>query len=229
MSGVATAVISTEGASGITELANIDVNSLPQTTALFYVGGCICKKYLSKHSCEDCTSSLTCSELNDLSDSSTVFLQQKSYNSLSSEKAGLTIPGAALVLFLNVCVPQFMSAMHMSNVCQRLATSILASADLTFRAAGACRDNFKVAVHLYVKMRVFYAVKFFNTSLAERPRNKRNRSFDFGTLVSASVSLYSTLLEQIKVNMLCNNHAVYNSICCINYGTESGGESPYVR
>ena len=76
MSGVATAVISTEGASGITELANIDVNSLPQTNALFYVGGCICKKYLSKHSCEDCTSSLTCSELNDLSDSSSVFAEK---------------------------------------------------------------------------------------------------------------------------------------------------------
>ena len=165
MSGVATAVISTEGASGITELANIDVNSLPQKNALFYVGGYVCKKYLSKHNCEDCTPSLTCSELNDLSDSSTVFLQQKSYNSLSSGKSGLTIPSATFVLFLKKCenffVSQFMSAMHMSNVCQRLVTSILASADLTFLAAGACRDN--------------YAVKFFNTSLAERPRNKRNR------------------------------------------------------
>ena len=83
MSGVATAVVSTEGASGITELANIDVNSLPQKNA-FYVGGYICKKYLLKHSCEDCTSSLTCSELNDLSDTSTVFLQQKSFGEVRS-------------------------------------------------------------------------------------------------------------------------------------------------
>ena len=77
-----TAVIATDDALGITELAAIDVNSLPQQNALFYVGGYICKKYLAKHSCKECTSSLTCSELSDLSDSST-FLQQKSYNRLS--------------------------------------------------------------------------------------------------------------------------------------------------
>ena len=63
----------------------------------------------------------------------------------------------------------------MSKVCQKLVSIILAGADLTFLPAGECRDNFPVAVHFCVKMRVFYAVKFFNTSLAERPRNKRNR------------------------------------------------------
>ena len=132
-----------------------------------------------KHSCKNCTSSLTCAVLNDLSDSTTVFLQHKSYNSISSGKSGLTIPSAAFVAFLEKCedafVSQFMCTMHMANVCQRLVTSILASADLTFLVAGECRDNFKIAVYSYVKMRVFYAIKFFNTSLAERPRNKRNR------------------------------------------------------
>ena len=87
-----TAVIATDDALGITELAAIDVNSLPQQNALFYVGGYICKKYLAKHSCKECTSSLTCSKLSDLSDSSTTFLLQKSYNRVSSGKSGLTIP-----------------------------------------------------------------------------------------------------------------------------------------
>ena len=81
-----TAAIATDDVLGTTELAAIDVNSLPQQNALFYVGGYICKKYLAKHSCEESTSSLTCSELKDLSDSSTTFLQQKSYNSISSGK-----------------------------------------------------------------------------------------------------------------------------------------------
>ena len=56
-----TAVIATDDALGITELAAIDVNSLPQQNALFYVGWYVCKKYLAKHICEECTSSLTCS------------------------------------------------------------------------------------------------------------------------------------------------------------------------
>ena len=84
-----TAVTATDDSLGITELAAIDVNSLPQQNALFYVGGYICKKYLAKHSCKECTSSLTCSELSDLSDSSTTFLQHKSYNSVSSGESGL--------------------------------------------------------------------------------------------------------------------------------------------
>ena len=92
-----TAVIATDDDLRITELAAIDVNSLPQQNALFYVGGYICNKYLAKHSCKECTSSLTCSELSDLSDSSTTFLQQKSYNRVSSGKSGLTIPSAAFV------------------------------------------------------------------------------------------------------------------------------------
>ena len=96
------AVIATDDALCITELVAIDVNSLPQQNALFYVGGYICKKYLAKHSCKECTSSLTCSELSDLSDSSTTFLKQKSYNRVSSGKSGLTIPSAAFVFLKNV-------------------------------------------------------------------------------------------------------------------------------
>ena len=49
-----TAVIATDDSFGTTELAAIDVNSLPQQNALFYVGGYICKKYLAKHSCKEC-------------------------------------------------------------------------------------------------------------------------------------------------------------------------------
>ena len=61
----------------------------------------------------------------------------------------------------------------MSKVCQRLVSIILAGADLTHLP-----EHWRMSRQLhnfYVKMRVFYAVKFFNTSLAERPRNKRNR------------------------------------------------------
>ena len=67
-----TAVIATDDVLGTTELAAIDVNSIPQQNALFYVGGYICKKYLAKHSCKGCTSSLGWAELSDLSDSSAI-------------------------------------------------------------------------------------------------------------------------------------------------------------
>ena len=106
----------------------------------------ICKKYLAKHSCKECTSSLTCSELSDLSNSSTTFLQQKSYNRVSSGKSGLTIPSAACVPKKNV--KTFLCPISWAQcICQRLVSITLAGADLTFLAAGECRDNITVAVH----------------------------------------------------------------------------------
>ena len=52
-----TAVIATDDVLGTTELAAIDVNSIPQQNALFYFGGFICKKYLANYSCKECISS----------------------------------------------------------------------------------------------------------------------------------------------------------------------------
>ena len=67
-----TAVIATDDVLGTTELAAIDINSIPQQNALFYVGGYICKTYPAKHSCKECTSSLAWAELSYLSDFSTI-------------------------------------------------------------------------------------------------------------------------------------------------------------
>ena len=44
-----TVVIVNDDSLGTTERAAIDVNSLPQQNALFYVGGYICMKYLAKN------------------------------------------------------------------------------------------------------------------------------------------------------------------------------------
>ena len=74
-----TAVIATDDVLGTNELAAIDVNSIPQQNVLFYVGGYICKKYLAKHSCKDCTSSLAWAELSDLSDSSYIRFCSKNH------------------------------------------------------------------------------------------------------------------------------------------------------
>ena len=151
----------------------------PNKMLFFMLKDIVAKKYLAKHSCKECTSSLTGAELSDLSDSSTTFLQQKSYNSVSSAKFGLTIPSGPFVSFLkklkSFFCPISWAQCIMSKVYQRLVNIILAGADPTSLPAGEWQDNFTVAVQFYVNMRVFYAVKLFNTSLAERPRNKRNR------------------------------------------------------
>ena len=124
----------------------------PNKMLCFMLEGIFARNILRKtvvKSVQPCTSSLTCSELSDLSDSSTTFLQQKSYNSVSSGKPGLTMPSAAFV-FLKKCEVVCVS-FHGHNVCQRLFSIILAGADLTFLAAGECRDNFTVQLQ-YISM-----------------------------------------------------------------------------
>ena len=145
-----TAVIATDDSLGTTELAAIDVNSIPQQNALFYLGGYICKKYLAKHSCKECTSSLAWAELSDLSDSSTIRFCSKNPATAYLRQNPVT-PSLVERLYLSlkkcedVFVSHFMGTI-MSKVCQRPVSIILAGADLTYLPAGECQDNFTVAV-----------------------------------------------------------------------------------
>ena len=60
----------------LSNVVNTDVNSVPKQNALFYVAGYTCRKYLSKHDCEDCRAVMVCSQL-DLLDPNSVFLKKK--------------------------------------------------------------------------------------------------------------------------------------------------------
>ena len=63
----------------------------------------------------------------------------------------------------------------MSKVCDRLVNAILKNVEMSWFSSRGCSANMPLIVRMYMKMRIFYAVKLFNQSLTEHPRQKRNR------------------------------------------------------
>ena len=64
---------------------------------------------------------------------------------------------------------------HVSKVCDRVVNAILKHVDMSWFSSTCCSANIPLIVRIYMKMRIFYAVKFLNQSLTEQPRQKRNR------------------------------------------------------
>ena len=147
--------------------------------ALYYVCGYLCKKFLSRHNCAECTVLLKSTKnMSSLSGSNATFTRFKAYSNLSDSK-GLFVPADSFVSFMEFCekvfAHHFMKIMHMPKLCQRLVNMVMHSADLNWFTADKCSHHIYTIVHLFMKMRIFYAVKFFNMTLSEKPRNKRNR------------------------------------------------------
>ena len=108
-----------------------------------------------------------------------VFLYNKAYTHDKKDFGSLYVPSADLVSFITHCedifVSKFLTIMHTSKICFKLVNAILNSADLSWFTSSNCSSNIRSIVHSYIKMRILYAVKFFNQSLGELPRKKRSR------------------------------------------------------
>ena len=109
-----------------------------------------------------------------------MFIQNKAYSNYSDACGGLCVPSTELVSFITQCEQvfssNFMSMLHMSKVCGRLVNAILKNVDMSWFSSTCCSANIPLIVRIiYMKIRIFYAVKFFNQSLTEQPRQKLNR------------------------------------------------------
>ena len=91
---------------------------------------------------------------------------------------GLCVPSDELVSFLTYCedifIKNFMVMMHTSELCMKLVTAVDGIKFPSF-VEGKCSGNLRVIVKTFVRMRTYYAVKFFNETLQDQSRNKRNR------------------------------------------------------
>ena len=103
------------------------------------------------------------------------FLSHKAYNSIESDIGSLRMPSAALFRFIQQCESIFQANftpfLHMPNICSRLKSIIL---NTQFRFSSQCTICVEKLVDIYIRMRVFYAIKFINQALSELPKGKRN-------------------------------------------------------
>ena len=84
----------------------IDVNTLPQQNALYYVTGYIGRKYLSKHKCDECRRGMPSSMSRQLQTQAVCFLQKKMYENIQ-EGHKLFVPTSEFLHFINDCEDVF--------------------------------------------------------------------------------------------------------------------------
>ena len=147
----------------------------------FYLSGYVCKHYFLKHgNCEGCMKLLQRKKLQFIGQPEMVFTYHKAFSRDIGDFGGLRVPSVALMNFISCCEDiferYFLQIMHTSKICLKLDNFVFRSADdLSWFTVPECVPSLRDIVHSYMKMRIFYAVKFFNQSLAHQPRNKRCR------------------------------------------------------
>ena len=128
-----------------------------------------CRTHLFNHkNCTDCSKLLQgCAQLQEQPADEMVFI-----------RGGLCVPSDQFVSFITNCEEIFSSRSWACSIGgdRRVNAILLNYVDLTWFTVPDCSTNLPSFVRSYIKMRICYAVKFLNQSLAEQPRKKRNRN-----------------------------------------------------
>jgi len=154
--------------------------TLAQASITCYVAGYVCHKYLKNHQCLDCAKAIlgTCA---DIPARSTLLTRLKAYDTSLSESGNLCIPSAGMLKFIEssekMFVESFERVMQMPGVMSRLVGMIKNSVDVSWFSACNCLSNISKIIMIFVKCRVYYALKFHSRGIAKRS-NKRNRRAD---------------------------------------------------
>lgn len=154
--------------------------SIPEQNALYYVAGFVCKRYLSHHSCDVCSDLLldkTAIYDNDVNKSYTYL---KAYDHCRGDFGGLTTPSDSFVNYLRLCedvfANNFPNVMYKEKVLHRMCSNISSMVDkVWFTENNSCGRNLDLIVRKYIRMRIYYSVKFFNDTLSKLPSKKRSR------------------------------------------------------
>ena len=83
-----------------------------------------------------------------------LFIQNKAYSNYSDACCGLCVPSTELVSFITQCEQvfssNFMSMLHMSKVCDRLANAILKNVEMSWFSSTGCSANIPLIVRIYI-------------------------------------------------------------------------------
>lgn len=153
-------------------LNSTSLENFHQSNALLYIAGHVVKKYLHKHNCSSCRLLLVNDRIQlagqDIQDSQT-FMKYKAYSHLPGDFGGLMCPSESFVCYLNLCESVFLNMFehvkHTPCITVKLTNTILSLVDKSWFTVDSCVSNLDKIVKDYVRMRVFYSVKYFNDSI----------------------------------------------------------------
>lgn len=144
-------------------------NRIFKDNAMAYVAGYLLRKAYELHKCDECVH--LCSE-NSLAANNT-FLLFKAYNTGSSAYSGLTVPSDEMLSYVNKLEDAFISffvKLEKSKGIGRDLLELLGKIELDI----PCKEFNRVfLIRLFVRMRIYYCLKYVNRELVTTKRKNR--------------------------------------------------------
>jgi hypothetical protein len=148
--------------------------NLMKANAITYVTGYLLRKCLQKHNCQVCSKVL--SNQNELDSSDKLFCYFKAYDSKKSLYGGLTVPTTSLIQYVTKVEDQFIKAFPNKMSQTGIGKSLVDA--LPKLQVSECKEfPSDYLCKLFVRMRIFYVLKFGNRELSLKKGGKKNRKY----------------------------------------------------
>eukprot|EP00795_Rhopilema_esculentum_P011123 gene11123-20003_t len=148
-------------------------NKVIRQNAITYVAGYLLHKAFAKHKCPKCSILVDDS----IDTSTSTFLFFKAYDRESSMFGGLIAPSQDMILYTTMIEDKFVDYFNTLNktvgICHELLTC-LNQAELNVPCGNFDKDYL---LRLFIRMRIYYTLKFANQDLAAPTSKKKNRKF----------------------------------------------------
>jgi hypothetical protein len=143
-----------------------------EENGLYYVCGYLLRRLLKFHSCDQCEVLLT--DIEPGLDSKTVYLRQRTYSSKSG-RGGLICASDSFSDYVSQCETIFTSSFD-KHQSEHGITNIIVTELMAIGAPAVC-DKFPLLkfLRLFVRMRIYYLLKFRNQTFVEKSSNKKSK------------------------------------------------------
>ena len=142
-----------------------------EENGLYYVCGYLLRKLLKWHNCVDCDIMLH--EIEPAADSVNIYLRQRSFTDLS--RGGLISVSSCFYDYVMHCerifATVFESSGHETKLLQRLVNR-LSEVIAPVNCTSFPKTKF---LHVFVRMRIYYCLKFCNRNLKQKPPQKKHK------------------------------------------------------
>jgi hypothetical protein len=143
------------------------------SNAITDVAGCLLKKCFEQHKCNVCWTALT---NNELDSSDQLFCHFKAYNENKGPFGSLVVPTTSFVQYITNIeqefIGEFSNSMTTSGVGKHIADVLP-----EFTGSNCAEFPGNYLVRLFVRMRIYYVVKFKTRELAQKKGDKKNRKY----------------------------------------------------
>lgn len=139
--------------------------------AIAYVSGFLLMKSFKLHSCLKCTNALSSTELDD---SRKLFCHFKAFDEKKSDLGGLQSPSSPYLEYIIKLEDTFIKTFSVYTKSEGVGRSILDTVKSIPKEFDCCTEfPFEFLQKLFVRMRIYYAIKFANRIFATTKKKDR--------------------------------------------------------